>query len=232
LEVSIQVAKNLEAERRRTDEQWKLRLERAKYEVDRALRHYNSVEPENRLVARTFERQLEEKLVAQQKLEQEHRRFVARQPTALSAEEREAIRTLAADIPALWHACTTTDADRQMIIRQLVERVEVNVRGESEVVDVAVHWVGGHQTPTTVVRPVARTQQLSYYKSLLDRLQELYGQGMTSQQMAQQLNQEGWRPPKRHETFNHEMVRIMLSRNGLTKPSQRASVIFQHEGTT
>jgi DNA invertase Pin-like site-specific DNA recombinase len=217
LEVSIQVAKDVEAERRRADEQWKLRLERAQYEVDRALRQYNSVEPENRLVARTFERQLEERLVAQQKLEQEHRRFVAQQPTPLSVEEREAIRALAADIPALWNASTTTDADRQMIIRQLVERIEVNVRGETELVDVVIQWAGGHRTNTSVVRPVARTTQLSYYKPLLERLVELRRQGLTSKKIAQQLNEEGWRPPKRRKTFSADIVRTMLSRNGLTK---------------
>jgi hypothetical protein len=52
---------------------------------------------------------------------------VAEQPATLSREEREAIRRLATDLPTLWHAETTTAADRQAIIRQLVERIVVTV---------------------------------------------------------------------------------------------------------
>jgi hypothetical protein len=72
LEVSLEVAANIEEERRRLDEAWRKRLERAQYEVDRATRQYNAVEPENRLVGRSVERQLEERLAAQRDLEEEH----------------------------------------------------------------------------------------------------------------------------------------------------------------
>jgi hypothetical protein len=77
----------------------------------------------------------------------------------LSAPEREAIRRLAQDIPALWQASSTTVADRQAIMRQLVERVVVTLQGESEKVDVVVHWMGGHQSQATMIRPVARLEQ-------------------------------------------------------------------------
>ncbi|MFZ0257310.1 MAG: hypothetical protein WAN46_17105 [Gammaproteobacteria bacterium] len=92
----------------------------------------------------------------------DYERFLAEHPATLSAEERAAIRRLASDIPALWRAPTTTAADRQAIIRQLVERVIVTVRGESEQVDVQIHWIGGHGTQAVLTRPVARLDQLSY----------------------------------------------------------------------
>jgi len=57
------------------------------------------------------------------------------QPACLSVEQQEAIRQLANDIPALEHASTTTAAERQAIVRQLVERVIVTVQGGSEVVN-------------------------------------------------------------------------------------------------
>jgi hypothetical protein len=49
------------------------------------------------------------------------------QPAVLTAEERLAIQNLAQDIPALWQADTTTAIDRQMIVRQLIERIVVTV---------------------------------------------------------------------------------------------------------
>jgi hypothetical protein len=72
----------------------------------------------SRLVARTLERAWEEKLAAQQQLEEEYHRFVQHKPRLLSEDERETIRRLATDIPTLWAAPTTTAADRKEIVRK------------------------------------------------------------------------------------------------------------------
>lgn len=127
-----------------------------------------------------------------------------------------AIRRLAADIPALWHAETTTAADRQAIVRQLVDQVVVTVHGQSEKVDVQLHWVGGHATAVMLIRPVAKLEQLSYYPQLLARVAALHAQGYTPKAIAAQLNAEGWRPPRRRETFNAAMVYTLLLSQGLS----------------
>ena len=153
LEVSLQVAEDLEAERQQLHRHWAQRLERARFETERAQRQYNAVEPETRLVARTLERQWEAALAAEEALKAQYQRFLAEQPATLSMAEREAIRRLARDIPALWQAPTTTPADRQTIIRQLLDRVIVTVEGESEKVDLQVHWSGGHATQRLLENP-------------------------------------------------------------------------------
>ena len=55
IEVSLQLAEDVELERAQQHRQWALRLEQARYEVERAERQYDAVEPENRLVARTLD---------------------------------------------------------------------------------------------------------------------------------------------------------------------------------
>ncbi|HIE53839.1 MAG TPA: recombinase family protein, partial [Chromatiaceae bacterium] len=95
----------------------------------------------------------------------------------LSVEVRAAIVRLAEDIPALWKADTTTAADRQMIARQLIERVVVTVIDDSEKVQVEVYWIGGHITRAIVIRPVARMDQMSDYRELLQRVKALHSQG-------------------------------------------------------
>ena len=221
LEVSLEVAADVENQRQRLHQQWAKQLERAAYEVDRAARQYHAVEPENRLVARTLERQWEEALAAEEQLKADYRRFVAEQPATLSAAERDAIRRLASDLPALWQAETTTAADRQAIIRQLVARVVVTIQGESEQVDLQVHWVGGHRTETRRCRPVARLDQLSYYPDLLGRAAALHHEGLSRGAIAERLNAEGWRPAKRRETFTADMVRSLLVRQGLSASKAR-----------
>jgi len=123
LEVSLKVGEDVERTRAELETRWKRRLERAKYESDRAARQYRAVEPENRLVARTLEAAWEEKLREQRKLEEEHERSCRELPRVLTEEERQAIRALAADLPALWSARTTTVEDRKAILRQVVDRV-------------------------------------------------------------------------------------------------------------
>jgi len=77
--------------------------------------------------------------------------------------------------------------------------------------------VGGHVTRRPFVRPVARTDQLSNYRGLVDRIGQLREQGLTSIEIAERLNAEAWHPPKRRATFNAEMVRTIMSRNGFSK---------------
>src|SRR4051812_31380978 len=68
IEVSLRVAEDLELERQQLRGQWKQRLERASYETALARRRYESVDPTNRLVARTLERDWDVALAAEQKL--------------------------------------------------------------------------------------------------------------------------------------------------------------------
>ncbi len=214
LEISLQVAEDLEAERAREHGHWQQRLERARYAAERAERQYQTVEPENRLVARTLEQQWEAALTAQAQLQADYARFLNRTPTPLSAAGRTRIRQLASDIPALWHAPTTTAAERQAIVRLLIERVIVTVIDDSERVTVTVHWVGGHQTQTLLARPVARLEQLSYYSQLLERVRALHQQGLNCRLIAERLNAEQWRPAKRRATFNQAMVANLLAHQG------------------
>jgi DNA invertase Pin-like site-specific DNA recombinase len=215
LEISLQAAQEVEAERLQKHRHWQQRLERAHYDAERAARQYHAVEPEHRLVARTLERQWEEALNAESQLHADYASFHSEQPACLSAEQQEAIRRLASDIPRLWHAASTTAAERQAIVRQLIEQVIVTVRGESERVDIQTHWKGGHATAATITRPVARLDQLSYYPQLAARVVTLHGQGHTNAAIAQVLNDEDWRPAKRCQRFNASMVNEMRVRLGL-----------------
>ena len=51
----------------------------------------------------------------------------------------ESILALATEIPALWNAPFTTFADRQIIIRQLLERIVIDIHENTENVMVALH---------------------------------------------------------------------------------------------
>jgi hypothetical protein len=222
LELSLEAAQHVERERAELEQLWQQRLERARYEAERAARQYHLCEPENRLVARQLEREWEAKLAAQQRLDEECHRALRTQPRGLSAEERAAIRRLAEDIPALWHAPTTTEAERKEIVRQVVERIVVTVVGSSERVHVAITWAGGLRTEGEVRRPVARLERLSYYPQLCARVRALASEGLRTAEIAACLNAEGFRPPKRREHFGRQGVEALLARLELSERRSRS----------
>jgi hypothetical protein len=222
LELSLAAAGDLQQERERLQQHRQHQLERATYEAERARRQYDATEPENRLVARELERRWEEALKEQKRLDEEYTRFRRDQPAGLSAEEREQIRALAGELPALWHAPGTTAADRQRVVRLLVEQVEVTVRGESECVDVVIRWAGEQVTGHDVVRPVQRYEQLAGYKRLRERIDQLRQAGLTLAEVAGRLNQEGFRPPKRSPAFAGGIVAGLLAKVSRSGPRPRA----------
>jgi DNA invertase Pin-like site-specific DNA recombinase len=221
LEISLAVASDLEAERKSLDRQWQQRLERAQFEVDRARRSYASVEPENRLVARSLEKSWEEALASQARLMVDYDRFQRERLQAPSRTELEAIRNLTQDLPALWQATTTTQRERQEIVRLLLERVIIKMVDDTEHVEVTCHWHGGNQTMHKVIRPVARITALSSYPALIARMKELYEAGNSSRCIANILNDEGFVPPKRRNTYTPEMVRHRLVAAGIAKPQRK-----------
>jgi lambda repressor-like predicted transcriptional regulator len=174
------------------------------------------VEPENRLVVLELERHWEQTLRAERELQEQYDRFARERPRTLSDDDRDLIRSLAGDLPRLWGAQTTTAADRQTIIRLLVQQVVIQAQGSSEQVDVTIHWSGGLASAHRVRRPVARHDQLSNHAQLMERVVALRDQGQTAGEIAEALNREGFIPPKRRATYNRGMVRQLLARCGLS----------------
>jgi DNA-binding MarR family transcriptional regulator len=182
-------------------------------------------------VARQLEKEWEAALAERQRLGEEYDRFTASRPRALTPAERSQIRALAEDIPAIWHAPTTTDADRKQLIRHLAGQVQVEVLGTTEKVKVHVVWAGGHRTTAQISRPVASLNQLSYYPQLAKRACELAAAGLTHAQIAAQLTTEGFRPPKRCEAFTAAAVSDLLRAAGAQLPRSpaRRPALAEHE---
>jgi hypothetical protein len=86
---------------------------------------------------------------------------------------------------------------------------------------VTIAWAGGARTRGELVRPVARLEQLSYWPELAARVRALATAGLPAAVIAQQLNAEGYRPPKRHERFGRQGVQDLLHRLGAHTPQHR-----------
>jgi hypothetical protein len=221
LTLSLEATARLEQERQALDRLWQQRLERAAYESERAARHYRLVEPEHRLVARQLGREWEAKLTAQRQLQEEYERFVQAQPQSLSAAERTAIAQLADNIPALWHAPTTTLAERKAMVRQIIRRVMVAGEGTSERLQITIEWVGGGITAGVITRPMSRIEHLSNYPQLCERMRVLAQAGYSTMQITAWLAREGFRSPKQAKPFSRQAVVELMRRLAVHQPRRR-----------
>jgi DNA invertase Pin-like site-specific DNA recombinase len=225
LEVSLRAAEQVATERAELERIWAQRLERAAIAADRARRCYRLAEPEHRLVVRQLEADWEAALAAQQRLREDYDRFTRTRPQPLTPAQQQAIAALAGDLPGLWAAPTTTDADRKQLIRALVDQVTITVVGTSERVEVEIAWAGGHTTHAETVRPVARLTQLSSYPQLAERVRQLAEQGHRAQAIATRLHAEGFRPAKGRDRIGVSAIKQLLRDLGCPPALIRAPIV-------
>jgi DNA invertase Pin-like site-specific DNA recombinase/uncharacterized protein YndB with AHSA1/START domain/predicted DNA-binding transcriptional regulator AlpA len=172
--------------------QWRLEVERARYETERAERRYRAVEPENRLVARGLETEWENRLRELAAAEIELRRREQQRPRSLTPEQLRHLQTLGSDIHKVWNAATTTDRDRKELLHTLLEEVVLNLKRAEGHAHLTLRWCSG--ATTTLDVPVPRFRPLGPRTdedtiSLLRRLAALYPDGV----IAGILNRQGRR---------------------------------------
>jgi DNA invertase Pin-like site-specific DNA recombinase len=155
-----------EAEDQSALKQFRLQVERARYEAKRAERRFRSVEPENRLVARTLETEWESQLQDQRTLEAELARKEQEQRLQLTDTQREQIRALGSDLQRVWNAPTTTARDRKELLRSLLEEVKINVltdEGKAHLCSVLRFSVGVIPVGLRVKREAVRRWRAGFF---------------------------------------------------------------------
>lgn len=143
VDAALRAIEQLEADHDAALAQWRLQVERARYDVQRAERRYRAVDPDNRLVARGLEAEWEKCLHALAAAEADQARREQHRPRPLSAAERGTILALGADLPRVWSAPTTTDRDRKELLRTVLEEVIVTRDREEQMAHLTLRWHGG-----------------------------------------------------------------------------------------
>jgi hypothetical protein len=229
LELSVATSADIDSERHRLHRQWELRMQRAKYECEKAERQYRSVEPENRLVARTLESAWEATLTEMQKTQEDFRRFEQATPKRLSQDEIATIRELSNSIPKLWTSQSTTPEDRKKVIRAMIDEVIVVPDREHENVDVTIVWHGGSRSQHLIYKAVGSYKQLQDYDGLCQRIRELHAKGRHHRAIAEQLNKDGFVPPRRRGAFNYQNVGSLIRSLGLKGELFRDKALLEDE---
>jgi DNA invertase Pin-like site-specific DNA recombinase len=190
LEVSMVAFDQVAAQARQFDRQWQLTLERARYEAELARRRFVAVEPENRLVARTLEREWNERLADIERMERDATLRPHLASRLVDPEERCRVLALVQDLSKVWHAPTTPQTARKQLLGYLIKDVTL-CRGD-KTIRVAIRW----QTEACTVLEVARPQR-SYEVRRTDPAVVARVRALASEhsdhQIAALLDQEGLR---------------------------------------
>jgi excisionase family DNA binding protein len=176
--------------------QKELALEQARFEVARAHRQYDAVDPDNRLVAAELERRWNESLKHHRDIEAELEAMKSSRPASLTEDMRRALLQLGEDVPAVWRHPQSSMSLKKRIVRTVVK--EIVARKDGEKITMLLHWYGGDHTELAfqknktgqhryaapadiveLVRQLARVQSDQGIVSILNRLGIRTGRGHT-----------------------------------------------------
>lgn len=209
--IAIAALAQVKEEVRQLERQWSMKKERARYEAERARRQYDAVDPDNRLVARSLERQWEEKLREVEATEQAFQRWRSQQSFELNAADHEALLAMGEDLPKIWHAATTTAADRKQMLRFLVRDVTLDQKQEQGRVLIKILWATGASSEHRLKRNVQAYDQYADLESLERRIRDLNGEYKLDAEIAETLNREGF-ISARGAPFRGELVHLLRQR--------------------
>lgn len=193
VELALEIRREIEA---RYEEAERLRsraVERAQIEADLAQRRFMMVDPGNRLVADTLEREWNERLRALEKAREERER--GRQEDRLTLDEaiRRRLIAMTTDFKTLWADPQTSNRDRKRLLAHVVEDATLLKHPQEGTTTIHVRFKGGKTDTLTAQNPKSSAQQVKtppHVIALIDRLLDEY----TYPEIATRLNAQGFQP--------------------------------------
>ena len=214
--LGIEAALAAQQEHGRTNEdkrrQLDLSLEQARFEVHRARRQYDAVDPDNRLVAGELEARWNARLAAVAALEDKIKTLDAAEATVtLSAAGREQLMALGADIERVWFNSNATSATKKKIVRTLIDEIIVKVR--DDVIELVIRWQGGEHSELSVRKGRSGQHRWSTEGDVIELTRALARQ-MPDKLIASALNRAG-KTTGRGNGWTQSRVCSLRNRHGI-----------------
>lgn len=234
LDLSLSVETEAVRQHQEVLNQWKFRLERLSYQARLAERRYKVVDPDNRIVARTLERDWENRLQELESARQQMSDAARLRGRSLTAADREQIHALSSDLPQLWASPTTLAAQRKTLLRLVIEDISLNRDSPSSPhISVDILWKSGARSRLQVAR--ARPGQHFATPPAADEMVRVgFAQGDRDETMAQQLNDAGLRTGRGHPWDASGVARarrrLQLHRPKGPPSCQRADGLYSTRG--
>lgn len=142
IQAAVEAAGQMQQRRQDLRKAIELELEQAHYEARLAARRYESVDPEQRLVAAELEARWNSVLQRVKELENKLHEF-DQQTLSAAMPNKQVLLSLAQDLPAIWNAPSTDMRLKQRIVRILIREIIADVEEKSREIVLVIHWAGG-----------------------------------------------------------------------------------------
>jgi DNA invertase Pin-like site-specific DNA recombinase len=149
IQAALEAAEQMQQKRRDLRTAIELELEQSRYEARLAARRYESVDPDQRLVAAELEARWNTALQKVQGLESKLDEF-DHESQSVSGPNKQTLLSLAQDLPVIWNAPSTDMRLKQRIVRILIREIIADVDQKSREVVLVTHWAGGRHSELRV----------------------------------------------------------------------------------
>jgi hypothetical protein len=186
IQAALEAAEQMQQKRQDLRKAIGLELEQARYEARLAARRYESVDPEQRLVAAELEARWNTVLQRAQELENKLHEFDDQTQSA-PVPNMQVLLSLAQDLPAIWSSPSTDMRLKQRIVRILIREIVAEVEEKSREVVLLIHWAGGRHSEVRVKKSETGRSRRCTDPEAIEVIRQMAGQ-FSDQQIAGTLN--------------------------------------------
>lgn len=193
VELALEIRREIEARYEEADQLRCRGIERAQLDADLAQRRFMLVDPSNRLVADTLEREWNDKLRALAKAREERERAQERDQVVLDDAIRQRLATLTTDFRKLWDDPSTPNRERKRLLASIIEDATLLKLPAAGLTKIHVRFKGGKTETLTTRNPKSSAQQVKTPPRLVEFVDKLLDHHIYAE-IADILNAQGLRP--------------------------------------
>jgi hypothetical protein len=191
--LALDIRRELETRDEEADQLRSRGIERAQIDAALAQRRFLRVDPNNRLVADTLEREWNETLRALAEAREACERARQRAHLVLDDTRRQRLATLTTDFRKLWDDPGTANRDRKRVLAALLEDATLLKLPAEGTTTIHLRFKGGKTEPLTTLTPKASAQQVTT-PSAVGACGDHRLEHHIYEEIADMLNKQGLRP--------------------------------------
>ncbi len=193
IELALEIRREVEARYEEADQLRRRAVERAQIEADLAQRRFMLVDPGNRLVADTLEREWNDKLRALAETQEQRERARQQDHVVLDEAVRQRLVAMTTDFRKLWDDPSTPNRERKRLLAYIVEDATLIKIPAEGITKIHVRFKGGKTETLTAWNPKSSAQQIKTRPEIVDLVDQLLDHHVYSE-IAAILNERGFRP--------------------------------------
>jgi hypothetical protein len=222
--IAINALNQIEKRNTTINRQFQMNIQRCQYQADLAQRRFEQVDPANRLVAATLEKNWNQELEKLDDAQKEYQDYLSRQEQEFPAAKKEEVTALASRIPDLWDR-TTNIKDKKRIIRLLISDITVAKDTDKKNLILNLRWQTGQTQQICASLPPSAPDKTRYPEKMVDIVRELTLCHADDNKTVEILNSQGILSAT-GKPFTKDMIEWIRYKHKIEKPLIRTELEF------